>query len=394
MLHGSEDPGANPEVRPRPAAPQSAVLLGLLLASTAALVWILLPFFGPILWGVIIALLFSPLNRRLLRSTGQRRTLSALLTMLVVLLVVVVPFAILSALLAREASGVYQRLQSGQWQPTSYLRGLFDALPGSVTVWLDRLGWGDFDAAQARLAAALARGSQLIAEQVLGFGQNTFEFITGLFIALYLAFSLIRDGHSLARAARHSMPLQAAHQRQLIDKFGTVIRATVKGNLAVAALQGLLGGLAFWALGVGAPVLWGTLMAFLSLVPAVGAALVWGPVAIYFLVIGSPAKGLLLAGFGVFVIGLVDNLLRPVLVGKDTQLPDYVVLITTLGGIAVMGINGFVVGPVIAAMVVALWHIQAQGRELAAPAAAGNASPPETSVKGSDARAGADRGPP
>lgn len=343
-----------------PNAPQSPVLLGLLVAAVLALGWILLPLFGPILWGVIIALLFAPLNRRLLRHMARHRTVAAFLTTLVAAAVLIVPFVVVSALLAREASGVYGRLQSGAWSPAAHLRGLFDALPESVAVWLDRLGWGDFDVVQQRATAAISRASQFIAEQALGIGQHTFEFIAGVFIALYLAFSLIRDGHGLARSARRSIPLAARHQRELIEKFSTVIRATVKGNLMVAALQGLLGGLAFWALGVSAPLLWGVLMAFLSMVPAVGAALVWAPVAVYFLLSGSAAKGLLLMAFGAFVIGLVDNLLRPILVGKDSRLPDYVVLITTLGGMAVMGINGFIVGPVIAAMVVALWHIHSR----------------------------------
>lgn len=362
MRQNPDDPANGPPSRSSPGTQEGWVLLALLVASTLALGWILLPFFGPILWGVIIALLFAPLNRRLLRHTGQRHTVAALVTLLAVVLVAIVPFALVSALLAREASGVYERLQSGEWRPALYLRGLFDALPASVSAWLDRLGWGHFDVVQERVTAALARGSQFIAEQALGLGQDTFEFLAGVFIALYLAFSLIRDGHSLARSARRSMPLSAHHQRELIEKFSTVIRATVKGNLMVAALQGFLGGIAFWALGVGAPLLWGVLMAFLSMVPAVGAALVWAPVAVYFFLSGSVAKGMMLMVFGMFVIGLVDNLLRPILVGKDTRLPDYVVLITTLGGMAVMGINGFVVGPVIAAMVVALWHIHGQTR--------------------------------
>lgn len=336
------------------------MLMALLPAVTLALVWILIPFYGPILWGTIIALIFAPLNRRLLPRLGQRRTLAALVTMLVVLLVAILPFALVTASLAREAAGVYEKLQSGEWNPAMELRRLFDALPGSLTVWLDRLGWGDFDTVQREVTASLARATQFIAEQALGIGQITIEFVTGLFITLYLAFFLIRDGEKLAHSALRTMPFAPAHQRELLGKFSTVIRATVKGNLMVAALQGLLGGLAFWALGIGAPLLWGVLMAFLSLVPAVGAALVWAPVALYLMMSGASLEGAALLAFGVLVIGLVDNLLRPVLVGKDTRLPDYVVLMTTLGGMAVLGINGFVLGPAIAAMFVALWHIHGQ----------------------------------
>ena len=161
----------------------------------------------------------------------------------------------------------------------------------------------------------------------------------------------------MVRALRHSIPLAPVQRRELFAKFGTVIRAAVKGSLVVAAILGLLGGIAFWVLGVKWALLCGVLMAFLSLPPAVGAALLWLPVAIYFFVTGAVWQGIALAAYGVFVTGLVDNVLRPMLVGMDTRLPDYLVMITTLGGIAVFGINGLVLGPAIAAMFIAVWHI-------------------------------------
>lgn len=332
-------------------------LLPLLLVVSLALAWILLPFFGVILWGSIIGLLFAPVYRRLAARLRQRRTLAALLTLLLVLVIVIFPLALLTAALAREAALLYRQLQSGELDPTVYLRGLFDALPGWVTTLLDRFGLVDFSALQHRLSAALAQGSQFIATQALSIGLNTFEFVASLFITLYLAFFLIRDGEDVVRAIRRTLPLSSRHKQELLDKFITVIRATVKGNLLVAAIQGALGGVAFWFLEVRAALLWAVLMAFLSLLPAVGAGLVWLPVAIYLLVTGAVWQGLALIAWGMLVIGLIDNLLRPVLVGKDTRMPDYVVMITTLGGMAVFGINGFVVGPTIAAMFIAVWHL-------------------------------------
>ena len=157
----------------------------------------------------------------------------------------------------------------------------------------------------------------------MGIGQITVEFIVDLFITLYLAFFLIRDGDALARTLRHAVPLAAAHRRELVGKFTVVIRATVKGNPFVAALQGL--------------------------------------VALYFLLTGALWQGAALVAWGV-LIGLVDNVLRPILVGKDTRLPDYVVLMTTLGGMVVFGINGFVLGPAIAAMFIAVWHLYGSTR--------------------------------
>ena len=135
-----------------------------------------------------------------------------------------------------------------------------------------------------------------------------------------------------------------------------------KGTLLVAALQGALGGLIFWFLEIHAPVLWGVVMGLFALLPAVGAAIVWVPTAIYFLGDRTIWEGVVLIAFGAFVIGLVDNLLRPFLVGKDTELPDYIVLISTLGGIAMFGLNGFVAGPVIAAMFIAVWDIFSESR--------------------------------
>lgn len=336
---------------------ENRALLLLLLAASAALGWILLPFYSAILWGFIIALLFAPWYQWLLPHMGRRRTAAALVTLLVVLIMVVLPVVVVALSLAHEAATLYQRVQSGELNPGLYLRTVFDALPAWMTSVLERLGLPNFAALQRRLSTLLTQGSQFMAAQALNVGQITFDLLANLFITLYLAFFLMRDGDRIVRAIQQGIPLAPAHKQALWEQFTTVVRATVKGNLLVAATQGALGGLAFWALGIGAPVLWAVLMAFLSLLPAVGAGLVWVPVALYLLVNGAVGQSLALAAWGVLVIGLVDNLMRPMLVGKDTRMPDYVVLISTLGGMAVMGINGFVVGPTIAAMFLAVWQL-------------------------------------
>ena len=334
-----------------------------------ALGWILLPYYGAILWAGIIALLFAPVQRRLVQRLHQRRTWAALLTTMLVVLVLVLPLAMITAALAREATALVQALQSGALDPGRYLRGVFSALPAWLTQALARMGLVDFDELQRRTTAALAQGGQFLAGQAFNLGQNTFEFLASGCITLYLAFFLIRDGHTLAVVARNAVPLSAQHQKALFDKFATVIRAVVRGNLLVAAVQGALGGLAFAWLGVPGALLWAVLMAFMSLVPAIGAGLVWLPVAAYLLASGQWGSGLALVAWGVGVIGLVDNLLRPLLVGKDTHMPDYVVLTSTLGGIAVFGINGFVLGPTVAAMFIAIWHLQPAAPAAAAPPA-------------------------
>jgi predicted PurR-regulated permease PerM len=186
-----------------------------------------------------------------------------------------------------------------------------------------------------------------LTKQIIGFGQNTFDFVAAFFITLYLTFFLLRDGEFLGRRIAGAIRLNGKDKTSLLQMFIAVIRATVKGNLLVAVTQGALGGLAFWVLGVPSAVLWATVMAFLSLLP----------VALYFLGSGAVWQGLSLAAYGVLVMGLVDNVLRPVLVGKESKLPDYVVLMSTLGGMALFGLNGFVLGPMVAAMFVAVWGI-------------------------------------
>lgn len=357
-MNPSDDPVASLKNR---------ALLPLMVVVTLALGWILIPFYGAIMWGAIIALLSMPMYRRLLARFKGRRTAAALLTLLVILLVLILPFALLTAALTREAALLYQQLQSGEMNPGIYFQGVFNALPDWITALLDRFGLVNFAALQRRLAAALAQGSQYLASQALGVGQLTFEFVTSLFITLYLSFFLIRDGGDVSRALRRAIPLAPEHKKELITKFITVIRATVKGNLLVAIIQGALGGLAFWFLGIGGALLWAVLMAFMSLLPAIGAGLVWLPVALYFFITGALWQALALTAWGVLVIGLIDNLLRPILVGKDTRMPDYVVMITTLGGMVVFGINGFVIGPLIAAMFMAVWHIYLTTRIEAAP---------------------------
>ena len=153
------------------------------------------------------------------------------------------------------------------------------------------------------------------------------------------------------------MPLSEDYSRRLLAMFAAVVRATVKGNIIIAVIQGTIGGVTFWLLGIQAALLWGVLMTFLSMLPAVGSALVWVPVAGYLLLSGADAEGVILILVGVGVIGLVDNLLRPSLVGKDTRLPDYVVLVSTVGGMSLFGINGFVIGPLIAALFIAAWTL-------------------------------------
>lgn len=350
----------SPPGKPIPAL-QNRSFLCLLTLVTVGFGWILWPMLGAILWGVALAIVFRPVYLRLLRKV-KRPNVAGVLTILLIVVLVVVPMTYVTAALVREATVLYEMFKSGKFDFHTYVQQIYAATPRWMMDLLERLGLQNLTNLQDRLGSALNQASQFVATKALGFGQDTFDFVVSFFVMLYLLFFLMRDGDQLSKRIRDALPLQDAYKRQLGDKFRTVIRATVKGNIVVAVLQGALGGLAFWVLDIHAPVLWAVLMAFLSLLPAVGAAMVWAPVAIYLLATGAIGAGVGLLLYGTLVIGLVDNVLRPLLVGKDTKMPDYVVLMTTIGGMAVFGINGFVIGPLIAAMFIAVWDIVAAER--------------------------------
>ncbi|MPS47967.1 AI-2E family transporter [Methylobacillus sp.] len=336
----------------------------LLLLVSAGLIIILLPFYGAVFWGVILSILFTPLYRRLLVTTRNRKNLAALGTLSACIIIVIVPVIIIASSLVHEGTMLFQKIKTGQINPALYTQEILDATPAPVHRILERVGLSDVQSFQEKLSQLAMEGSQLLATKALSIGQNTFQFVVGFAVMLYLMFFLLRDGSSLSIRVKQAIPLSAEHKRHLFNKFTTVIRATVKGNILVAITQGALGGLIFWILGIQAALLWAVIMAFLSLLPAVGASLIWAPVAVYFLATGAIWQGVILIAFGVFVIGLVDNILRPILVGKDTKLPDYVVLISTLGGMAVFGLNGFVIGPLIAALFITMWDIFSTARPL------------------------------
>jgi predicted PurR-regulated permease PerM len=341
---------------------EDRVFLYLVIGVSLAFLWILRPYAGAILWGTVLAIVFGPLNRHLRDRMRQRRGVAAITTLLIIIVLVLFPVALIVESLISEGTAVYRRIQLGQFDVGAWFRQLYDLLPGWAVDLLNRFGLTNLETLQSRLSGFLARGAQLIAAQALSIGQNTFEFVVALFLMLYLLFFLLRDGDVLSRRIRDAIPLHPDRQRNLAGRFTTVIRATIKGNLVVAVVQGGLTGLIFWILGVGAPVLLGVLSMFLSLLPAIGAAIVWVPAAIYLFAVGEVWRSIVLVLFCALVIGSVDNILRPILVGKDTKLPDYVVLISTLGGLAVFGANGFVIGPVIAALFVAVWEIFATSR--------------------------------
>lgn len=340
-------------------------LLWLVMIVTFLFALILWPFAGAVCWAVFIALVFWPLHQRLQqRVAGMkgRPSLAALVSLAIILVIVILPLGFMAGSITQEASVLVEKLRSGEIQVGRYFQSFVDMLPEWLRGILARFGLADLAALQQKALASLGQSGQAITAQAFVIGASTLDFVVSFFVMLYLLFFLLRDGRALSLGISRSIPLKREHTDRLLTQFAVVVRATVKGNIVVALVQGALGGLAFWVLGVPGAMLWAAVMAVLSLLPAVGAALVWGPVALYFLASGQIVQAIGLTLWGVLAIGLVDNVLRPVLVGKDTRMPDYLVLIATLGGIAIFGLNGFVIGPVIAAVFLVSWEMLEQAR--------------------------------
>ena len=333
---------------------QAAFLIALALV-TVVFGFLLRPFWAPLLWAIIIAVLFHPMQVWLEKRWGDRPNITALTTLLTCVVLVVIPVLLLFASFLQQALAVYEQIEAGQLQPGKYIEQVRNAFP-ALQGMLERFDI-NMDTVRENAAQLAVTASQFLARNALAFGQGAFGFLLQFGLMLYVAYFLLRDGRVLVDRLIEAVPLGDTRERLLLQKFAEVARATVKGNLLVALVQGMLGGLIFWILGMPAPLLWGTVMAVLSLIPAVGAGLVWLPAAIYLYAVGEGISATVLIAYGVVIIGLADNVLRPILVGRDTKLPDWMVLLSTLGGIVMVGINGFVVGPLIAVLFVAFWQI-------------------------------------
>lgn len=327
----------------------------MLIAVTLLFAWVLEPFWGAVFWACALSVIFYPLQQWLLEHLSPRRGRMALLTLLCSVLVVVLPLLAIGASFVQEGINFYGRLQSGEVDPAKMIDAMKSAFPAAVST-LQGVGI-DTDNLRLKLTEFAMGTSKVLAGEMLAIGQNAAGLFLNIALMLYLAFFLLRDGPKLLSILVEALPLGDEREHLMLAKFAEVTRATVKGNLVVAVVQGTLGGIIFYLLAIPAPILWGVVMTFLSLLPAVGAALVWLPVSLYLYATNQWGAATVLIAYGALVIGLADNILRPLLVGRDTKLPDYVVLFSTLGGISLFGINGFVLGPLVAALFMVFWQI-------------------------------------
>lgn len=325
-----------------------------LIFVTGLFIAILVPFFGAIFWAIAIAIIFAPVQKHL-EKYFKSSNLATLITLLIAALLVIIPFLLIASAFLQEGFNLYQRVQNNEINFAVYFERLQKAFP-SIQQALESVGI-DTESIKEKIGEATIIASKFLAQKAIVVSQGTLSLFLQLGILLYVAFFLLRDSGKLILHLHRAIPLGDEREKLFFDKFSEVTRATIKGSLLVAIVQGFLGGFIFWALGLNAALLWGVIMILLSLVPMIGAGLVWTPVAIYFFAVGDWVSGSILMAFGIFVIGLVDNILRPILVGRDTKLPDYLVLLSTLGGFSLFGMNGFVIGPLIAALFMTGWEI-------------------------------------
>lgn len=325
----------------------------LLLAITLCFLWLIGGFLQPIFWATVLGLVFYPLYKRIHARIGERENVASGLTLLVVLFVAIIPIAWVISAVASEAADLYARIRSGEIDIGAALDWVAARVPAVVS-WLESIGM-DTEKLRSSASSLGLRASQFVTGLLVNFGQNTARFGIMFVLMLYILFFVFRDGERILAGAMKTLPLDDDRERELLTRFADVSRATVKGTAVIGLVQGGIGGIAFAALGIPSATLWGVIMAFLSIVPAVGPMLVWMPAVIYFFAVGQYVSGAILLFVGGVIISMADNVLRPILVGRDTRMPDYLVLVSTLGGLVLFGLAGVVVGPVVAALFITLW---------------------------------------
>lgn len=317
------------------------------------LCWLMLqPFVAVLAWATVLVIVFYPVHKRLLKRV-KSPGITALLSCLLVILTILVPVVLVTIAVLNELSGALSSLQA----TIAYLLDPNSPYTGRVLGWASRY----IDIEQLRsgqyLLDRLKGVSGQVAGQTLGVIGGVIGAIVQMFFVVFTMYYLFRDGDKIFAALRDALPLENEQATTIMARTRDVIGASVYGVLAIAIVQGVLGGIAFWALGVPSAIVWGVAMTFLSMIPMLGAFLVWVPAAIYLGLTGHPVKALIMVLWGALVIGMADNFLRPKLVGGRTKLHELLIFFAVLGGLQVFGVLGIVLGPVVLAITLALVQV-------------------------------------
>ncbi|MBM3255945.1 MAG: AI-2E family transporter [Candidatus Moranbacteria bacterium] len=331
-------------------------LIALIILIGIAVFKMFLPFMATLLMAFIFWQLFNPVFDYLGKITRHPKT-SALITCFLVAIIIVLPFFIIGGIAAKEASELYKSMVK---EPVPFFE-IQKSLQNSLSSYFQSFGIDQSKVEnslnQIDFSEGLKKATSLAANFLTGAYQKISEFIFLAFVMLFALYYLFLDGNRFIRSLFQISPLSSKDEKIILNRFLSMNRATIKGTIIIGIVQGLLGGLSFWALGIGAPFLWGVIMGIFSVLPLIGPVIIWLPVAIWLIVSGFWIKGLVLLFFGSFIIGSVDNFLRPKLIGSDTALHPLWILIGTFGGILEFGIMGFVIGPLLVTIFFALLEI-------------------------------------
>ncbi len=330
---------------------QQAFLLALALGISVLFFFVIRRFLLAVLLAAVLAGLAYPLHARILARTGRRR--AGALTLVLLLVLVGLPTAGFLTLVATEAVQIGQGAEA--WFQEEGRTAQVNALVERVPFVKRLLPEGEQLMEQVREAAG--RTGPVLMGALAAATRGTLGFLLQFLVLGYALFYFLLDGPAILREILRYIPLDPGQKDELLERFVSVTRATLKGSLLIGLIQGGVAGLAFWAAGVPGPAFWGTVMVVLSVIPVVGAGLIWIPAVIYLVLMGHLAAGLGLLVWCAVVVGSIDNLLRPRLIGRDARMSDLMILISTLGGIVLFGAVGFIVGPIVAALFVTVWHI-------------------------------------
>lgn len=330
---------------------RSSFFFGLIIILSIAILYIFRPFIYPIFWAAVIAIMFYPIYSWLNRYM-RASNLSAFIVLILVIVTIFLPLVLLSTLLVNESIDLYQSVS--KWDLSEQVEG--------VSVWVEKTPFAPYiEKAQTEWTGYIANATKSVSvflfNNIKSVTQNSLRFVFMLFIMLYTLFYFLKDGEKMLKRLMHLSPLGDAYEKMLYEKFRSTSRATLKGTFIIGSIQGILGGLLFWATGIEGAFIWGIIMVALSIIPAIGSVIVWFPAGIIMLILGNIWQGIVILTIGTVVISMIDNLLRPPMVGKDIQMHPLLVLFSTLGGILIFGISGFIIGPVLAALFVAIMTI-------------------------------------
>ena len=322
---------------------------------------ILRPFFSPILWAVILATTTYPVYIRLLARVGHRGNVAAGIMTGGVLIIAVAP-AVFSLILAGQ-QGMEAYAQASEWLKGGHLNDLgavFAMIPGVGGLSQELVG-RLIVAGSGQVEASLLEGGKAVStfllSQGVDFARNALLLATDFLIMLFTLFFVFRDGPQTWDAIFRAIPLEEEHKAKIFERLNTTMKAVVRGTLLTAVVQGATAGVTYYLLGVPFSVFLGALSGLLSLLPVGGTAIVWAPVALYLLFSGAVAKGVILIGVGLGLVGLMDNLLQPLLVGGKARLPVLPLFLASLGGLAYFGFLGLFLGPVLLAVVLVTFVI-------------------------------------